>query len=93
MKKLFSSFILAAFVFTHLCAGLPAFSEEPLHGHAEVTDSKKLKDEKMFTGEIDELKSRDVIKMTVSQVLSSGFTEEGDEFLRKFPPKLRAIRG
>lgn len=62
MKKLFSSFILAAFVFTHLCAGLPAFSEEPLHGHAEVTDSKKLKDEKMFTGEIDELKSRDVIK-------------------------------
>ena len=57
MKKLLSSFILAAFVFSHIFASLPAFCEEPLHGHAEVTDSRKLKDEKMFTGEIDELKS------------------------------------
>lgn len=93
MKKLFSSFILAAFIYTHLCAGLPAFSEEPLHGHAEVTDSKKLKDEKMFTGEIDELKSRDVIKMTVSQVLSSGFTEEGDEFFAEISTEVEGDKG
>ena len=93
MKKLLSSFILAAFVFTHIFASMPAFCEEPLHGHAEVTDSRKLKDEKMFTGEIDELKSRDVIKMTVSQVLSSGFTEEGDEFFAEISSEVEGEKG
>lgn len=93
MKKLLSFFILAAFLFSHVLSVLPAYCEEPLHGRAEVTDTKKLKDEKMFTGEIDELNSRDVIKMTVSQVLSSGFTEEGDEFFAEISSEVEGDKG
>lgn len=92
MKKILSSFILAAFLMTHLAA-IPVKAEEPLQGHAEVTDSKKIKNEKMFTGEVDELSSHDVIKMTVSQVLSSGYTESGDEFFAEISTEVEGDKG
>lgn len=88
-----SILILTAFTLTHLGAALPALAEEPLHGRAEVTDSKKINNEKLFTGEVDELTSHDVIKMTVSQVLSSGYTEEGDEFFAEISSEVEGDKG
>lgn len=91
MKKLISSLILTSFLFTHLA--VPVFAEGTLHGHAEVTDEQRIKNEKMFTGEVDQLDSRDVIKMTVSQVLSSGYTEEGDEFFAEISNEVEGDKG
>jgi len=50
-------------------------------GHIEKTDTNQQEiEKKLFTGEVDVLDEKAVIKMTVSQVLSSGYTQEGDEF-------------
>ena len=91
MKRFFSIVILISFICSHFA--LPVFAEETLHGHAEVTDKQRLKNEKMFTGEIDQLDSKDVIKMTVSQVLSSGYTEEGDEFFAEISSEVEGDKG
>ena len=61
-------------MFTPLC-------HAAIEGHIEQTDVKNQElDKKLFTGEVEKLEQEDVIKMTVSQVLSSGYTQEGDEF-------------
>lgn len=91
MKKIFSILILVSFICSHMLMSVCA--EETLHGHAEVTDKQRLKNEKMFTGEIDQLDSKDVIKMTVSQVLSSGYTEEGDEFFAEISSEVEGEKG
>jgi len=48
-------------------------------GHAEKTDTAPDKQE-IFTGETAKVEEKEVIKMVVSQVLSTGVTMEGDEF-------------
>lgn len=57
-------------------------SNKLFHGHAEKSDTIRRDDKEIFTGEIEEFgdERRDFINMTVSQVLSSGYTESGDEF-------------
>ena len=55
-------------------------SNDIFQGHAEYTNKLEEKNKELFTGEIDQLVPKDVIKMTVSQVLSTGYTEEVDEF-------------
>ena len=53
---------------------------EPLHGYIEENDEYKQMQEELFTGEIEHLDRKDVINMTVSQVLDSSYSIEGDEF-------------
>ena len=53
---------------------------DTLHGHAEKTDTKQIEQSELFTGEVDTLNAKDVIKMTVSQVIDGNFSVEGDEF-------------
>ena len=48
-------------------------------GHAEKTDTLPEK-EKIFTGETAVVEQKEIIKMVVSQVLSTELTMEGDEF-------------
>ena len=48
-------------------------------GHAEKTD-KKIDQSELFTGKTEILDKKDVLKMTVSQVLDGSFSQEGDEF-------------
>ena len=57
-------------------------SNHVFHGHAEKNDEIKRVDEKLFTGETEDFGDtrKDFINMTVSQILSSGYTEAGDEF-------------
>ncbi len=62
-------------------------------GRAEINDKLEKENKKLFTGEIDQLEPKDVIKMTVSQVLSSGFTEEGDEFFAEITSEVEGEKG
>ncbi len=58
---------------------LPVYAEV-WRGHAEVTDVKELQQEKIFTGKVDTIETKEVVNMVVSQVLQGGTTMEGDEF-------------
>ena len=50
------------------------------HGHAEYDNKYNRPDEELFTGKTETLDKRDVINMTVSQVIDGSFSIEGDEF-------------
>lgn len=81
MKK-FIIFLLIFCIMQEL--SLPAISAV-WRGHAEYTDvNDKPQKEKIFTGKVDKIEEKEVIKMVVSQVLQGGTTTEGDEFLLKF---------
>ena len=68
-------------------------SEETFKGRAEINDKLEKQNKELFTGEIDQLEAKDVIKMTVSQVLSSGYTEEGDEFFAEITSEVEGDKG
>ena len=57
-----------------------ALAETPFQGHAEFDDEYTLSDKDLYTGKTETLEKRDVIEMTVSQVLDGTFSLEGDEF-------------
>ena len=56
------------------------FADMPYQGHAEFDDQYTAPDEKLFTGKTEYLERKDVIEMTVSQVLDGTYSLEGDEF-------------
>ena len=107
MQKILTYFILAAFIFAHagffdvVEAAIEPISEavnntvenEPFKGRAEVNDRLEQQNKELFTGEVDQLEAKDVIKMTVSQVLSSGYTEEGDEFFAEISSEVEGDKG
>lgn len=49
-------------------------------GHAEYDNRFALPEEDLFTGKTETLEKKDVINMTVSQVIDGSFSIEGDEF-------------
>ena len=57
-----------------------ALADTPFQGHAEFDDEYTSPDQELFTGKTETLEKRDVIEMTVSQVLDGTFSLEGDEF-------------
>ena len=57
-----------------------AIAEIPFQGHAEFDDQYSQLDKELFTDKKDTLDKKDVIEMTVSQVLDGSFSLEGDEF-------------
>ena len=75
MKKL-ASLLLSIFLFNNIALA----SSEVFSGHAEFTDEKPEFDKEMYTGTTETLEKKDVIEMTVSQVLDGSFSFEGDEF-------------
>lgn len=109
MKKIFTYIILSVFFITNSgiyttvkAEQLPVTSstqvqetssDEVFKGRAEVTNKLEEKNKELFTGEIDQLEAKDVIKMTVSQVLSSGYTEEGDEFFAEISSEVEGEKG
>jgi len=107
MKKFIIYFLFTVFTFVQSCSGLISFSavqpiseitdmsvsNDVFKGRAEVTDRFEKENKDLFTGEIEELEVRDVINMTVSQVLSSGYTEEGDEFFAEISSDVAGDKG
>lgn len=53
---------------------------EPLHGRVEEYDEYRKIQESMFTGKIEHLDRKDVINMSVTQVIDTSYSMEGDEF-------------
>ncbi|MBP7211407.1 hypothetical protein KBA27_01080 [bacterium] len=79
MKKIFAKILLFAYIFTSLSA--VAFADDGVfHARAEK-DNKYLNEQsELFTGKVEALNKKDVLRMTVSQVLDGNFSQEGDEF-------------
>ena len=77
MKKI-ASFILSIVIcfmnFTLLSVA------EPLKGSVSESSEYKQTQDDIFTGKVESLNHKDVINMTVSQVLDSSISVEGDEF-------------
>ncbi len=89
MKKFIASLILTAFIFSNT-----AVYAEVLEGHAEKTDTYEQQLQKeLFTGEIEHLERKDIINMTVSQVLDSNINIEGDEFFAEVTDEVKGDKG
>lgn len=74
MKK-----ILGLFLVFCMLQLTPAFAAV-WRGHAEINDEREPQKEQIFTGKVDKIETKEVVKMVVSQVLQGGTTMEGDEF-------------
>lgn len=81
---MYKKIIAKILIFIYFLSNLSNFAYcattgEIFQGHAEKTDKAKEQSE-LFTGKIENLDKKDVLKMTVSQVLDGSFSQEGDEF-------------
>lgn len=100
MKKIISIFSIICLLQSNII-GLSAFAEDNngadsstiFEGHAEVTDTKDQKKDSIFTGETGTIETKDVINMTVSQVLGAGITESGDEFFAEITNEVVGDKG
>ena len=87
MKKIFALTLL----FFWLMSFMPVFSKA-LEGSVQYYDIEEV-EKSIFTGETEKLEEKDVIKMTVSEVLSSGYSEEGDEFFAQITTEVEGEKG
>lgn len=89
MKRFISFLILISFVFSS-----SSVFAEVLEGHAEKSDvyEQQLQKE-LFTGQVEHLERKDVINMTVSQVLDSNINIEGDEFFAEVTDEVKGDKG
>lgn len=79
-KKILAQVLIFAYLFGGLAnLGYCATTSEIFHGRAERTD-KPTDPSELFTGKVENLDKKDILKMTVSQVLDGSFAQEGDEF-------------
>lgn len=79
-QKIFAKLLLFAYIFISISnIAYCSTTGEIFQGHAEMDDKPKTQDE-LFTGRVESLDRKDVLKMTVSQVLDGTFSQEGDEF-------------
>lgn len=88
MKKL-ASLLLSIFLFNNIALA----SGEVFSGHAEFTNEKSELDKEMYTGSTETLEKKDVIEMTVSQVLDGSFSFEGDEFFAEVTSDVYGDKG
>lgn len=89
MKKILS-FIL---IIMMLGSNILAYAEEPLKGSVTENDNYQKKEEDLFTGKIESLERKDIINMTVSQVLDSSISVEGDEFFAEVTSDVYGDKG
>lgn len=64
-----------------------------LSGHIQKDETNKTEQKEIFTGEIEKLDEKDTINLTVSEVLSSGYTIEGDEFFAEVSSDVETDKG
>lgn len=79
-KKIIAKMLLLIYFMSNF-SGIAycATTGEIFQGHAEKIDKKQEQSE-LFTGKVENLDKKDVLKLTVSQVLDGSFSQEGDEF-------------
>lgn len=88
--------VLATILFLLYFAGsffkAVSFAGDVFQGHAEKSEQKQQQSE-LFTGKVDNLDRKDVIRMTVSQVLDASFSQEGDEFFAEVTNEVSGDKG
>lgn len=89
MKRILS-FIL---IIMMLGSNILAYAEEPLKGSVTENDNYQKKEDDLFTGKIESLERKDIINMTVSQVLDSSISVEGDEFFAEVTSDVYGDKG
>ncbi len=87
-KKLITTSLLACFLTSYT----PVSFAQELHGSIQKED-KQIEQENIFTGEIHTVEEKEVINMTVSQVLSGAYSQEGDEFFAEITQEVRGKKG
>ena len=70
-----------------------AFASDTFEGHAQYDDTFNKINEEMFTDKTDTLDKKDVVIMTVSQVLDGSFSLEGDEFFAEITSDVVSDKG
>ena len=89
MKKLIAILLIIVYNLDTLLV-----SAETLQGGVEKTDTYEQQLQKeLFTGEVEMLEKKDVINMTVSQVLDANISMEGDEFFAEVTSEVVGDKG
>lgn len=88
MRKLIAKLLLTMFFINSTVIAAPVFE-----GHAEKTEQFQQLEKELFTGEIEQLERKDVIHMTVSQVLDGSINMEGDEFFAEVVNEVSGDKG
>lgn len=92
-KKILAKMLIFAYLFSNLAnVAYCATTSEIFQGHAEHTD-KPVDQSELFTGKVENLDRKDVLKMTVSQVLDGSFAQEGDEFFAEVTDDVSGATG
>lgn len=87
MKKVIAWVLLLIFLGSHSYADV-------LQGHAEKVEQYEQRlQQELFTGKVENLERKDVINMTVSQVLDSSINIEGDEFFAEVTDEVKGDKG
>ncbi len=95
MKKIITYFILIS---TFAMFNMPAFGKDytpsgnVIRGHIEIYEGQGPKND-YFTGEQDSVDKGKTINMTVSEVMSSGYTQQGDEFFAEVTGEVSGDKG
>ncbi len=84
---------LSALLIFSIMGFCPVFAQEPLKGSVVETGNYQDEYNKLFTGKIETLDRRDIINMTVSQVLDSSISMEGDEFFAEVTSDVYGDKG
>ena len=88
MKRLLSLFLAAVLLSFNF-----SFASQ-IKGRIEQNDNNEpIKGENIYTGETEILKENKTVKMTVSQVLSTGLTQVGDEFFAEISSDVYTNKG
>ncbi|MDD3237221.1 MAG: hypothetical protein PHV37_03910 [Candidatus Gastranaerophilales bacterium] len=96
MKKFFATLIGLCIISMNLfCLSAHAETTQGtvFEGHAEITDKADQKPDTIFSGETEKIETKDTIDMTVSQVLSAGISQEGDEFFAEVTNEVIGDKG
>ncbi len=88
MKKFLASFILSSFLLSSSALATPTFDM-----HAEYNEHYQQAEKELFTGEIEHLERKDIIRMTVSQVIDGSISMEGDEFFAEVTNEVYGDKG
>lgn len=89
MKRFTAILLISSF----LTINLPVLASQTFEGHAEFNDRYQQMQEDLFTGEIEVLERKDIINMTVSQVLDGSINMEGDEFFAEVTNEVYGDKG
>ena len=87
MKKILA--LVLSFIF---CFQTLVFAET-FDASIEYTDIRNKTQDEIFTGKTETLEKKDIINMTVSQVLDGSFTIEGDEFFAEVTSDVYGDKG